>query len=183
MKTDIGPAFSRRCFASGFVVAFALSVVPAFARMRRRAGEHSAKKFLGSIYQHYLGKSSAATAGLPLTDPQSVRSYFTTGLAELILDDRAAATKQGESPVLNSDPFIGHSEWDISDLSVDVKDTAGFKTVGTVSFLNFGKPEKIALELLRSGEEWRIADVEWDSGTLRGLYRRKAAYDGETSAQ
>jgi len=60
-----------------------------------------------------------------------------------------------------------------------LKDTAGFKTVGTVSFLNFGKPEKVTLELLRSGNEWRIADVAWDSGTLRGLYRPKAAYDGE----
>jgi hypothetical protein len=174
MKIDTGPAASRRRLTLGFVAVLALSVVPAFAGTRRRAGEHSAKKFLGSIYRHYLGKSSAA-AGLPLADAQSVRSYFTTGLAELILDDRAAATKQGESPVLNSDPFIGHSEWDISDVSVDVKDTAGFKTIGTVSFLNFGKPEKIALELLRSGNEWRIADVEWDSGTLRGPYRRKAA--------
>jgi Protein of unknown function (DUF3828) len=179
MKMDIGPAFSRRSLALGFIAALAFSVVPAFAGARRRAGEHSTKKFLGSIYQHYLGKSSAAAAGQPLTDAQSVRSYFTTGLAELILDDRAVATKQGESPVLNSDPFIGRSEWDISELSVNVKDTAGFKAVGTVTFLNFGKPEKVAVELLRSGNEWRIADVEWDSGTLRGLYRRKAAYDGE----
>ena len=45
--------------------------------------------------------------------------------------------------------------------------------------MNFGKPEKVVLELLRSGKEWRIADVEWDPGTLRGLYRRKAAYDSE----
>jgi hypothetical protein len=179
MEMNIGSAFSRRSLASGFVLALALSVVPAFAGTRRRAGEHSAKKFLSSIYQHYVGKSSAAAAGLSLADAQSVRSYFTTGLAELILGDRAAATKQGESPVLNSDPFIGHSEWDISDLSVEVKDTAGFKTVGTVSFLNLGQPERVALELLRSGNEWRIADVAWDSGTLRGLYRRKAAYDGE----
>jgi hypothetical protein len=178
MKTDIGPALSRRSLPLGFVAVLALSVVPAVAGRRRRVGEHSPKRFLGSIYQHYLGKSSAA-AGLPLTDAQSVRSYFTTGLAELILDDRAAATKQGASPALDSDPFIGQSEWDISDLSVDVKDTAGFKTVGTVSFLNFGKPEKIALELLRSGDEWRIADVEWNSGTLRGLYRRKAANGGQ----
>jgi hypothetical protein len=176
MKMDIGTAFSRRSLALGFVAALAPSVVP--ARARHRAGEHSAEKFLGSIYQHYLGKSSAAP-GLLLTDAQSVRSYFTTGLAELILDDRAAATKQGESPVLNSDPFIGHAQWDISDLSVDAKDTAGFKTVGTVSFLNFGKPEKVAVELLRSGDEWRIADVAWDSGTLRGLYRRKAADGGQ----
>jgi hypothetical protein len=108
-----------------------------------------------------------------------VRSYFTFALASLILEDRTAATKQGESSALGTDPFIGRPEWDVSDLSVDVKDTAGFKTVGTVTFLNFGKPEKVVLELLRSGEEWRIADVEWDSGTLRDLYRRKATYDGE----
>jgi hypothetical protein len=165
MKMDIGPAFSRRSFASGFVV-LAFSVVPAFAGTRRRAGE-----------LHYLGKSSAA-AGLPLTDAQSVRSYFTTGLAELILDDRAAATKQGESPVLNSDPFVGHSEWDISDVSVDVKDTAGFKTVGTVCFLNFGKPEKVALELLRSGNE--CASPTWNGirepcGAFTGVRRLTTA--------
>jgi len=60
-----------------------------------------------------------------------------------------------------------------------LKDTAGFKTVGTVTFINFGKPERVVLELLRSGKEWRIADIVWDSGSLRGLYRRKAAYEGE----
>jgi hypothetical protein len=45
--------------------------------------------------------------------------------------------------------------------------------------LNFGKPEKVTLELLRSGNEWRIADGKWDSGTLRGFYRRKAADRGQ----
>ena len=95
------------------------------------------------------------------------------------VEDRAAATKQGGSPALGTDPFIGRSEWDVSDLSVDVKDTAGFKTVGTVTFINFGKPERVVLELLRSGKEWRIADIVWDSGSLRRLYRRKTAYEGE----
>jgi hypothetical protein len=177
---DIGPTFSRRSFALGFVVVLAFPVAPVFAGREHRASrEDAAKKFLGSIYQHYLGKSSAAAAGVPLIDAQSVRSYFTFALASLILEDRTAATKQGESPALGTDPFIGRSEWDVSDLSVDVKDTAGFKTVGTVTFINFGKPEKVVPELLRSGKEWRIADVEWDSGTLRDLYRRKATYDGE----
>jgi hypothetical protein len=90
-------------------------------------------------------------------------------LASLILEDRAAATERGESPVLQGDPFIGRPEWDISDFSIDVKDTSAAKTIGTVTFMNFGKPERVVLELLRSGKEWRIADVEWDSGTLRGL--------------
>jgi hypothetical protein len=29
------------------------------------------------------------------------------------------------------------------------------------------------VELLKVGESWRIADIQWDSGTLRGLYRNK----------
>jgi hypothetical protein len=179
MKMNTGPTFSRRCLALGFAAVLAFPTVPAFARKKHSAGDSTAKNFLGSIYQRYLGKSSVAGAGIPLTDAQSVRSYFTAGLASLILDDRAAATEQGESPVLAGDPFIGHPEWDISDLSIDVKDTGALKTTGTVTFMNFGKPERVVLELLRLGEDWRIADVEWESGTLRGLYRRKAAYEGE----
>jgi len=181
MKMNIGSTVSRRRLALGFAAIIAFPAVPAFAGGRRSAGEPAAKKFLGSIYQRYLGKSSGAAAGIPLTNAQSVRTYFTAGLASLILDDRAAATKQNESPALDGDPFIGRPEWDISDLSIDVKDTGAIKTMGTVTFMNFGKPERVVLELLRSGKDWRIADVEWDSGTLRGLYRRKAAYDGEAA--
>src|SRR5260370_41464378 len=130
-------SFSSRRLALGFAGILAFPVVPAFAKEKR---EPNAKKFLGSIYQRYLGKSSAAAAGIPLTDAQSVRSYFTYGLASLILEDRAAATTRGESPVLDGDPFIGHPEWDISDLSIDVKDTGAPETVGTVTFVNFGNP-------------------------------------------
>jgi hypothetical protein len=178
MKMKIGSTFSRRRLAFGFASILAFRAVPAFAGGKRHAGKPAAAEFLGSIYQRYLGKSSAAGSGIVLANAQSVRSYFTAGLASLILEDRAAATEQGASPVLESDPFIGRAEWDISDLSIDVRDTGGFKTVGTVTFLNFGKPEKVVLELLRLGNEWRIADVKWDSNTLRDIYRRKAAYDG-----
>jgi hypothetical protein len=176
---NIKPTFSRRRLSFGLAAVLVLPAVPALAQGKHRARDHTAKKFLGSIYQRYLGKSSS-TAPVELTDAQSVRNYFSLGLASLILEDRDAAAKQGASPALHTDPFIGREEWDISDLSIDVKDTGAPKTVGTVAFLNFGKPERVVLELLRSGDEWRIADVEWDSGTLRGLYRRKAAYDTET---
>jgi hypothetical protein len=179
MKMDSATTFSRRRLVLAVAAFLALPAVPAFAKRKRVTNEPTAKKFLGSIYQHYMGKSSANAGGIPLTDAQSVRSYFTFGLASLILEDRAAATGQGESSVLDRDPFIGRAEWDISDLSIDVTDTGAPKTVGTVTFINLGKPEKVVLELLRSGKDWRIADVEWSSGSLRGLYRRKAAYDGE----
>jgi hypothetical protein len=179
METNIAVTFSRRRLVLGLATILAFLPVPASAGGKRSTEEPAAKKFLGSIYQRYLGKSSAGAAGIPLTNAEGVRSYFTWALASLILEDRAAATELGESPVLQGDPFIGQPEWDISDFSIDVKDTSAPKTVGTVTLMNFGKPERVVLELLRSGKEWRIADVEWDSGTLRGLYRRKAAYDGE----
>lgn len=179
MKINGGASFSRRSLAFGFAAVVAFSAVPAFAADKHGTGEHAAKKFLASVYQRYLDKKpSAADAGIPLTDAQSVRSYFTYGLASLILEDRSAATTRGEPPVLDSDPFIGRREWDISNLSIEVKETGAPVAVGTVTFANFSKPERVVLKLLRSGKEWRIADVEWGSGSLRGLYRR-AAYDGE----
>ena len=175
MNDVMRATLSRRRSVAVFAIALAFSVLPALAK------ESAAKAFLNSIYQHYLGKSSGDAVGVALTNAKLVRGYFTVGLASLILEDRAAAAKRGEPPVLDGDPFTGHQEWDISNLSIEVKDTGGLKTIGTVTFTNSGKPEKVVLELLRSGREWRIADIEWDSGTLRGLYRRKAAHDSETA--
>ena len=75
---------------------------------------------------------------------------------------------------------MGHREWDISNLAIEVKGIGAFKATGTVAFTNDGKPEKIVLELQRSGNDPRIADIDWDSGNLRSAFRHKAAYVGET---
>jgi hypothetical protein len=55
----------------------------------------------------------------------------------------------------------------------------GVTAVGTIAFIDSGKRAKVVVELLRSGEDWRIAEVVWESGSLRGLYRRKAMRDAE----
>jgi len=152
-------------------VAFACPVLPA------AAGDTTAKSFLNTIYREYLGKSSGTGKGVALTSTKLVRGYFTIGLASLILEDRASATRHGEPPVLESDPFVGHRDWDIAAIAIEVKATDAVKTTANVTFTNAGKSEHVTLELLRSGTEWRIADIAWDSGTLRGLYRRRAAQD------
>jgi len=161
---------------AGVAVMLAGRAVPALA-----AGNSPVKAFLDSIYAHYAGSSAGDAKGVPLATAKAVRGYFTVGLASIIIEDRAAAAKRGEPPVLDGDPFIGHQDWDISQLAIEVKDTGAIKAVGTVTFMNAGRPEKVVIELLRSGNDWRIADIEWDSGTLRGLYRRKAARDNETA--
>jgi hypothetical protein len=58
-----------------------------------------------------------------------------------------------------------------------VKESGGAKAIGTVTFTNSGKAEKVVVELLRSGRDWRIADIQWDASSLRVLYRKKAAAD------
>src|SRR5260370_17335160 len=110
MKKNVERMFSGRRWAFGFATMLAFRAVPAFAGGKRHGGKPAAEEFLGSIYQRYLGKSSAAGSGIVLANAQSVGSYFTPGLALLILEDRAAASEQGESPALKSDPFIGRSE-------------------------------------------------------------------------
>ena len=110
---------------------------------------------------------------MQLDTPTDIKRYFTPALAILILEDEAAAEKRGEVPTLDGDAFVGHQDWDIADLSIDVKE-AGAKAKATVSFTNFGKAEKVVVELLRVGADWRIADIQWAMpSTLRGLFRKK----------
>jgi Protein of unknown function (DUF3828) len=166
---------SRRCIVIASAAAVAvLAVLPALA------SGLTPKAFLADIYQRYVGSSAGSSKGITLNSVKTVRSYFTFGLASLITEDRASAANRGEPPVLDGDPFIGSQDWDISNLAIEVKDTGPFKAIGTVTFINSGKPEQVVLELLRSGNDWRIAEVTWDSGTLRGLYRRHAAGDSES---
>jgi hypothetical protein len=171
MTSDISPrgAWSRRSILAGLAAVAASPVMPADA-----AGDVSAKSFLQQIYQNYVGSSTGAAKGVPLAAAKDVRGYFTVGLASLILEDRTSAAKRGEPPALDGDPFVGHQDWEISNLAIEVKDTGAAKAIGTVTFTNSGKQEKVVLELLRSGKDWRIADILWDASSLRALYRKKA---------
>ena len=159
----------RRALAFGLAAVLAMPG-PVLARVTEPAP--SAKTFLEQIYRSYLGKSAQNAKGVPLENPATVKRYFSAGLASLILDDGAEARKRGEPPILEADVFIGHQDWDIANLAIDVKES-GAKATAVVSFVNAGKSEKVVLELLNVGEGWRIADIVWDSGTLRGLFRKK----------
>lgn len=169
----------RTLLASLSATALFIPALPGLAARRSLRKRSSAKTFLESIYQHYVGTSDDSAKGVLLASANSVRGYFTFGTASLINEDRANAAEHGEAPVLERDPFIGRSNWNISDLSIEVKET-GVKAFGTVAFTDSGKRAKVVVELLRSGEDWRVADLVWDSGSLRELYRRKAMRDAES---
>jgi hypothetical protein len=155
--------------------ALALAMVLAMpASLLARGAEPSAspKSFVQQIYASYVGSSARKARGIPLDSASAVKRYFTPGLAYLILEDGAAAQTRGEPPLLDGDAFVGKQDWDIANLSVDVRES-GAKATAIVSFTDAGKAGKVVVELLKVGESWRIADIQWDSGTLRGLYRNK----------
>jgi hypothetical protein len=164
-------AISRRDVIASLIV---LIPIPGLGK------ERPAKAFLDEIYRHYVGSSLRDAKGIALTDAKAVRAYFTAGLALLIIEDKAVETKHDEPAIPDRDLFVGHREWDISDLAIDVKQTGEFKAIGTVTFVNDNKPSKVVLELQHFGNDWRIGDIEWDSGSLRNAFRRKAAYVGES---
>ena len=166
----MNPPISRRAFATGLV---ALVAMPAPLLARPTEPPATAKSFIEKIYASYVGSAQKGANGVQLDKAEDIKRYFTPGLASLILDDEAAAQKRGQPPTLDGDAFVGHQDWDIANLTVDVKET-GAKAKATVSFTNFGKTEKVTVELLKVGPEWRIADIQWDdASTLRGLFRKK----------
>jgi hypothetical protein len=157
-------AWSRRGLVLALTATLMAPALPAFAL----AANSSPKAFLEEIYRNYSGN-----AGLVLDDNTTIRRYFSTGLAHLMIEDSADSKKRNAAPALDGDPFVGHQAWEISDLAVVVKENGPLKATGTVTFINFGEPETVVLELMNAGDGWRIADIAWPKGTLRALYRKK----------
>jgi hypothetical protein len=161
-----------RKFASWCVVAAALMLLGMGVAQARRT-DNGAKAFLDSIYEAYVGSSAGPAKGVVLDSAKAVRRYFSPGLASLIIEDNPALSQPGEAFVTGSDPFVGRGSWEISNLAVDVKESGPVKAIGSVSFTNFGLPEKVEVELLKVGNDWRISEIKWGSLTLRSLYRKK----------
>jgi hypothetical protein len=83
------------------------------------------------------------------------------------------AKQYRQPPTLDGDPFVDAQEWQISDLVVRASGSSDSAT-GVVSFANFGKPKRLAIDLVRTPAGWRIADIAGSSGSLRMLYKVKS---------
>ncbi len=139
-----------------------LCAVPALAQ------KPDPKAFVESIYKHYLGKN---TPGLDLSTREALDLYFTPPLADLIDKDTKEAEKLQEAPLLNGDPFVDAQDWEIADPIVTIQEAADDRATATATFKNFGKTVTVRLALLLTPKGWRVDDVIWSDGNLRGLYK------------
>jgi hypothetical protein len=142
--------------------AMMLCAVPALAQ------NPDPKDFVDGIYKSYLGKN---TPGLDLSTREALDLYFTPSLADLIDRDAREAEKQQEAPLLNGDPFVDAQDWEIADPVVTIQEAADGRATATATFKNFGKTVTVRLALLLTPKGWRVDDVIWSDGNLRGLYK------------
>ena len=131
------------------------------------ADEATPQTFLTTLYHRYEGKH---TRGLDYADKRMLMRYFEPSLVDLITADQAAAKKRDEVPALDGDPFVDAQEWEITQLAITTTADGPDKATGTVTFRNFSEPKKLTVALVRLKAGWRIADITWPDGSLRGLY-------------
>lgn len=130
---------------------------------------NDAKTFVENIYRQYLGKN---TPSIDFTSRVGLEQYFTTSLAALIDNDAREAEKQQEAPLLNGDPFVDAQDWEITDPVVTVQASADGKgATATAIFKNFGKAVTVRYLLVMTPRGWRIDNILWSEGDLRGLYQ------------
>jgi len=144
------------------LAAILLFVLPA------QAQKPEPKQFVEAIYKTYLGKN---TPGLDLSTRAALDLYCTPSLADLIEKDAKEAEKLQEPPLLNGDPFVDGQDWEITDPVVTIQESGSDRATATATFKNFGKTVTVRLALVLTPKGWRVDDIFWSEGNLRGLYK------------
>ena len=156
---------TRRTLILG--AAGAAIAAPAFA-----AADPSSTAFVTAIYAAYKGKGAK---GIHLDNEANIRRYFEPSLAALMIKDQKDAARRHEPPSLDGDPFVDAQDWDIAAFDIAVSDTVNNAASATVKFRNGDTPAAVVLDLVKTGNDWRVGDVTWQNDgkkeTLRGLYR------------
>jgi hypothetical protein len=157
-------SMKRGLFAAFATVLFALASILA----RPAVADDEAQRFIASIYAQY---GAPDTQGVVLDSKEALEKYFVPEVAAMIDADGIAAERENRPPALDGDPFVDAQEWDIKNVAIVVRDDTSEKAVAIVSFFNEGEPRQVELDLVKLDAGWRIDDIHWREGTLRGLYK------------
>jgi uncharacterized protein DUF3828 len=135
------------------------------------AADPAASAFVTEIYAAYKGKNAK---GIRLDSEANLRRYFEPSLAALMIKDQKAAARRHDTPNLDGDPFVDAQDWDIAAFDIAVTDTVKNAASATVKFRNGDTPTTVVLDLVKTGNDWRVGHVTWQHDgkkeTLRGLY-------------
>ena len=136
------------------------------------AADPAATAFVMAIYAAYKGKNAK---GIRIDTEANIRRYFEPTLAALIIKDQKDAARRHDAPNLDGYPFVDAQDWDIAAFDIAITDTVNDTASATVKFRNGDTPTVVVLDLVKTGNDWRVGDITWQHDgkkeTLRGLYR------------
>jgi hypothetical protein len=130
----------------------------------------SPRAFLESVYKVY-GDNNAK--GIDTSKPEVIRRHFAPALAKAMIKDMAEARKRDEVPRLAGDPFIDAQDAQIADLNIAMQMATRRNATGVVTFTNASEPRTVLVDLVKTGDGWRIAEIKAPSGSLRELFNVK----------
>jgi hypothetical protein len=127
--------------------ATANSAAPAAAGTAQTAGaEAEVRAFLDGVYAPYAAENGTGPDLGPLLEPQLAEAY----------------AKMDEG--IDADPLIDAQDWTPFKPTYEEVMVKGDRAIATVTFSNGGTVTKIAHQLMRTPDGWRIYDVQNASG-------------------
>jgi hypothetical protein len=125
--------------------------------------------FLETVYKPYRSNNHAKA--IDLGKPEVIRRHFVPALAKAMVKDQVDARKRNDVPLLNGDPFVDAQDWQIADLRIEMTSTSRRNATGVVTFTNANEPRRLTLDLIKTGDGWRIHEIKAPSGSLRELFK------------
>lgn len=120
--------------------------------------------------------AGAAHAAAPFTDPKALIDYayapyfndeFPEDPTEIysptlkqLWDTMAEKSQEADVPIIDFDPLINAQDYEIKDFVIADPVVEGDTALLVASFTNFGEPQEIHFELVRTTEGWLIDDIE-----------------------
>ena len=147
---------------AALALAAVLAALPAAAAAQDLA---QARTFVQGLYAAY-GKAPG-----PDYLGRQAKATLTPALIALVRKE-AAHTPKGDVGALDGDPFCNCQDYKISRVQVAVAAAGAGKARADVTFRNFGEPQKVTLDLVAVGGQWRVEDIHEDgTPSLVGLLR------------
>jgi hypothetical protein len=125
--------------------------------------------FLEAVYRPYRTNNHAKA--IDFGKPEVIRRHFAPGLAKAMIKEQAGARKKHEAPLLNGDPFVDAQDWQIADLKIEMISASRRNATGVITFTNADEPRRVTLDLVKTGDGWRIYEIKAPSGSLRELFK------------
>jgi hypothetical protein len=125
--------------------------------------------FLEAVYKPYRTNNHAKA--VDTGKPEVVRRHFAPVLAKAMIKDQIEARKKQDAPLLNADPFVDAQDWQIADLKIEMVNASRRSATAIVTFINASEPRRVTLDLVKTGDGWRIHEIKAPSGSLRELFK------------